>query len=256
MSDKKRKSFVLHIDVLQVLDDLDNEQAGLLFKAIYANRIGEDITMDAITKIALSPFKAQFARDDEKYQNIVQRNKNNGSKGGRPQTKGNPDKPSGLSGNPSKPKKADSDSDSDSVKDSDSDKEDKKPITSAKLPKFSQDDLDCAKWIYELLLKLNPSHKKPNFESWANEVRKIVNIDNRTYQEISDLMLWVNQDVFWQSNILSPKKLREKWDQLILAKNRNSGGSSVTMTNMATVEHFKKLAEIEDGNDYAQLRQN
>lgn len=130
MSDKKRKSFVLHLDVLSVLDDLTDEQAGKLFKAIKANRIGDNLELDPITKIALSPFKAQFARDDEKYQNIVERNKNNGSKGGRPKTQEEPKKPSGLSGNPNKPKKADSVSDSvsdsDSGKDSDKDKEEDK----------------------------------------------------------------------------------------------------------------------------------
>lgn len=30
----KRKSFLLHVDSLDILDDLDNEQSGLLFKAI------------------------------------------------------------------------------------------------------------------------------------------------------------------------------------------------------------------------------
>lgn len=133
MSDKKRKSFVLHIDVLSVLDDLNDEQAGRLFKAILANRKGEGVEIDTLTKIAMSPFKAQFDRDDEKYQNIVERNKNNGLKGGRPKTQENQDKPTGLSGNSGKPKKADSDSDS--VKDSDSDKEKEeiKDITPAKL---------------------------------------------------------------------------------------------------------------------------
>jgi hypothetical protein len=90
----------------------------------------------------------------------------------------------------------------------------------AKLPKFSQDDLNCANWFYGLLKTLNPNHKEPNFNKWADEIRKIVNIDNRSYNEISDLMLWVNQDNFWQTNILSPSKLREKWDQLTIAKNK------------------------------------
>lgn len=92
---------------------------------------------------------------------------------------------------------------------------------SAKPPKFSQDDFDCAKWFYNLLLKLNPNHKEPNLNNWADEIRKIVTIDNRSYNEISDLMLWVNQDSFWSTNILSPKKLREKWDELTIKKNNS-----------------------------------
>jgi len=109
MSD--RKSFILHKDSLSVLDDLSDEQAGRLFKAIRAHQCGIDIEADAITKIALSPFKSQFDRDDEKYERKVNSNKINGMKGGRPKSESNPEKakePSGLSGNPENPQKGDS----------------------------------------------------------------------------------------------------------------------------------------------------
>ena len=115
MSD--RKSFILHKDSLSVLDDLSDEQAGRLFKAIRAHQCGIDIEIDAITKIAISPFKSQFDRDDEKYEKKVNANKINGMKGGRPKSEWNPEKakePSGLFGNPENPQKGDSDSDSDS----------------------------------------------------------------------------------------------------------------------------------------------
>lgn len=114
---KDKKSFLIFKDSLPVLDELSNEQAGLLFKAIKSYQNDEDIELDSLTKIIFSPFKAQFDRDNEKYQKIVERNKNNGLKGGRPKTEANqknPDKPSGLSKNPKNPSKADSDSDSDS----------------------------------------------------------------------------------------------------------------------------------------------
>ena len=113
----KRKSFIIHHDSLDVIDKLSDEQAGKLLKAIKAYQLGEDYELDLMTDLVFTPFKAQFKRDEEKYQKIVERNKNNGLKGGRPQTQEKPEepkKPSGLSGNPSKPKKADSDSDSDS----------------------------------------------------------------------------------------------------------------------------------------------
>ena len=114
----KRKSFLVHIDSLDILDDLTDEQAGMLFKAIKAHQKGEDIELSPIVKIAFSPFKNQFARDDEKYQKIVERNKNNGLKGGRPKTQDNPKKPTGLIGNPDNPSKADNKNDSDSDSDS------------------------------------------------------------------------------------------------------------------------------------------
>ena len=117
----KRKSFIVHHDSLEVIDKLTDEQAGKLLKAIKAYQLGEDFEMDLMTDLVFTPFKSQFIRDDEKYQKIVNRNKNNGLNGGRPKTQTNPEepsKPTGLSGNPKEPKKPDSDSDSDSKSDS------------------------------------------------------------------------------------------------------------------------------------------
>ncbi len=79
---KKRKSFLLHIDSLDILDDLDNDQVANLFRAIKAYQNGDCFELDAITKIAFMPFKNQFERDNEKYQETCKRRAEAGSKGG------------------------------------------------------------------------------------------------------------------------------------------------------------------------------
>jgi hypothetical protein len=79
----KKKSFLLHIDSLDILDDLTNGQAGVLFKAIKAYQHGEDFPLDSVVKIAFSPFKNQFFRDDEKYVKTCERRAIAGSKGGK-----------------------------------------------------------------------------------------------------------------------------------------------------------------------------
>jgi len=79
----KKKSFLLHIDSLDILDDLTNGQAGVLFKAIKAYQHDDDYPLDSIVKIAFSPFKNQFARDDEKYIKTCERRAIAGSKGGK-----------------------------------------------------------------------------------------------------------------------------------------------------------------------------
>lgn len=71
----KKKSFLLHIDSLDILDDLTNGQAGVLFKAIKAYQKNEDFDLDSIVKIAFSPFKNQFARDNIKYDNLCEKNR-------------------------------------------------------------------------------------------------------------------------------------------------------------------------------------
>jgi len=82
MSNKK-KSFLLHIDSLDILDDLTNGQAGVLFKAIKAYQHDEEFPLDSVVKIAFSPFKNQFFRDDEKYTKTCERRAVAGSKGGK-----------------------------------------------------------------------------------------------------------------------------------------------------------------------------
>ena len=78
-----KKSFLLHIDSLDILDDLTNGQAGVLFKAIKAYQHNEEFPLDSVVKIAFSPFKNQFIRDDEKYIKTCERRAIAGSKGGK-----------------------------------------------------------------------------------------------------------------------------------------------------------------------------
>jgi hypothetical protein len=92
-----KKSFILHIDTLAVLDELTNEQAGLLFKAIKSYQMGLNPELD-------------FKRDAANYEKTCEKNRENGSKGGRPKKPTETEKTQAVN---LKPKKADSDSDND-----------------------------------------------------------------------------------------------------------------------------------------------
>lgn len=108
-----KKSFILHIDSLSILDELSDEQSGKLFKAIYNFQIDNNIELEPLIKIAFLPFKNQFIRDNDKFTSFVDKQKANGSKGGRPsKNPKEPKKPKPFSENPTKPKKAYNDSDS------------------------------------------------------------------------------------------------------------------------------------------------
>jgi hypothetical protein len=78
-----KKSFVLHVDSLDVLDELTNEQAGILLKAMRDYHNEEETPLDALTKIVFCPFKNQFNRDSLKYQTTCERRANAGSMGGK-----------------------------------------------------------------------------------------------------------------------------------------------------------------------------
>lgn len=136
-----KKSFVLHDDSLDILDDMSNEQAGILIKAIKLHRqTGQLPELDFAMKMAIKPFISQFARDDAKYERIVERNKTNGVKGGRKKEDANPEepkKPSGLSGNPKNPDAPDNDNDNDNDNVNDSDNDDCKEPPSSSSPNFT-----------------------------------------------------------------------------------------------------------------------
>jgi len=119
-----KKSFILHLDSLDVIDELNDQQIAELFKAIIDFQKTGKTNLKGLMKVVFIPFKNQFLRDQNKYESKCETNKINGSKGGRPKkTKDNPDKPKITQRLNNKPKKAynDSDSDNDSKNDSVSD---------------------------------------------------------------------------------------------------------------------------------------
>jgi len=84
----------------------------------------------------------------------------------------------------------------------------------AKSYKFEARDLACARWMFELIRSLNDTHKRPNFEAWANDIRLLREQDRRSYEEIARVFGWANSHSFWSGNILSPAKLRKQFDTL------------------------------------------
>jgi len=80
---KKRKSFIVHIDSLSVLDELTDEQAGRLLRAMKSHHDGTNYEMDSITKIVFSSFKSQFERDHANYVNTCKQRALAGAAGGK-----------------------------------------------------------------------------------------------------------------------------------------------------------------------------
>lgn len=70
--------------------------------------------------------------------------------------------------------------------------------------------------FYQNILKNNPNHKEPNLQKWSNDIRLMIERDNRTLEQIKYLIDWVQQDSFEMSNVLSTDKLRKRFDQLAM----------------------------------------
>ncbi|QKN82216.1 primosomal protein I [Scandinavium goeteborgense] len=98
------------------------------------------------------------------------------------------------------------------------------------------EDQQCAEWIFGRIKRLYEQAaetdgevtrpKDPNWTVWANEIRLMRTIDARTHRQICDMFKRVQGDPFWCRNILSPGKLREKWDELILRLGPGNGSQS------------------------------
>jgi len=139
----QNKSFILHKDSLSILNKLSDEEAGKLFKAIYNFQTQNILPTEKMIDCIFEPFLNQFKRDEEKYQNVVERNKINIAKRwNKPNTK-NTTRKTGL---PKDTKNTDSDSKNDSDSDSKNDSD---------LPIFINKDLFNA--FVEMRIKI----KKP-----------------------------------------------------------------------------------------------
>ena len=114
-----KNSFILYTEQKAVIDKLTDEQAGKLIKAIYAHETGEEMELDAILDLVITPFLTSLERNTEKYQKRVETNKKNIAKRWNEDDTKNTNGKNGIqnytndtNGN---------DSDNDSVSDNDSD---------------------------------------------------------------------------------------------------------------------------------------
>jgi len=84
---------------------------------------------------------------------------------------------------------------------------------------------DSEKSAFELSELLLSEHRKeiPDFLSgkdkaviprWAEDIEKLIRIDKKPPETIRQVILWAKADCFWFPNIISGKKLREKFETL------------------------------------------
>lgn len=102
----------------------------------------------------------------------------------------------------------------------------------------SAEDLRCARWIWTRITALYEKAaetdgeiskpKEPNWADWANEVRLMCTRDGRSHRQICELFGRAQRDMFWCRNVLSPSKLREKWDELSLKLSPATGQRNIT----------------------------
>ncbi|MGF3113725.1 phage replisome organizer N-terminal domain-containing protein [Facklamia sp. P9177] len=76
-----------------------------------------------------------------------------------------------------------------------------------------------SKFLLSLIKKRNPEHKEPNLQNWADDFRKLVELDKRDLSQVKNVVIWCQNNDFWQNTILSPAKVRKHYDKLVLQMN-------------------------------------
>lgn len=95
------------------------------------------------------------------------------------------------------------------------------------------DEMVLVNFFISEIRKNDPKFKEPNKQTWADDFRKLIELDKRDKSEISKLIRWVQQDAFWKSNILSPRKLREKYSALVIKMNDEQSNVALETTPIA-----------------------
>lgn len=85
------------------------------------------------------------------------------------------------------------------------------------------EEIRLSELLFFLINERDPNAKKPNFQKWAAYIDRLIRIDKREVQDIENVITWCQNDSFWQNNILSTLKLRDKFTQLVLKMNGKGG---------------------------------
>ena len=117
-------------------------------------------------------------------------------------------------------------------KDKDKDKKDRSNVAKANAgrekagPKFPQEDpaYQAARYLDgELQSRLGQQPQgERRLQAWADAFDKCHRLDGHSWEELGQVLRFSQKDPFWSANILSGRKFREKYLQL-LARMRQDG---------------------------------
>lgn len=112
----------------------------------------------------------------------------------------------------------------------------------------SREDFELAEQMLSKIVAIaphaigtKPPQRPITIQRWANELRLMREQDGRGPPEIRKVFEWANRDTFWRGNILSAKKLREKFDTLKLRMQADHGGSRQDNSTVGSASRERNL---------------
>ncbi len=114
-----------------------------------------------------------------------------------------------------------------------------KPVKKVLPKKYTDNDLQFAEILFQKIIYNFPTfeNKKVNISEWAEEIRKLREIDKASEQQIRFMITWVQGGEietagkpprkfephdFWARNILSAHKLRKQWHENLVPQLQTS----------------------------------
>lgn len=94
------------------------------------------------------------------------------------------------------------------------------PAEPKRAPVFAEDseEMRLSRLLFDRMRENNPKCREPNWQAWARVFDLILRVDRRDPRDVADMIRFCQWDNFWRQNILSPGKLREKYDQLTVVR--------------------------------------
>ncbi len=119
-------------------------------------------------------------------------------------------------------------------------------------------EMVCVRRLIDSVLEQMPKARVPSadneLQKWAAEIEKMQRIDKRSRGEIEQALNYAIKNTFWQSNIRSTKKFREKFETLYL-QSKERTGSSPQGAASNRFHNFEQRDVDYDALVVAQLRQ-
>lgn len=98
-------------------------------------------------------------------------------------------------------------------------------------PEYDDDSpyMKLSKRLFKHLKQRNPEQSEPNWQTWADDFRKTVELDKKSLENVTKILDWCQKDEFWRKNVMSPAKFRKQYDKLAIQmyeENGHGGGRS------------------------------
>jgi hypothetical protein len=112
-----------------------------------------------------------------------------------------------------------------------------KPKEKREIKPPSPEAIELAQLLSDKIFENFPNRTAPTeatLTAWAHDAERIHSLDGHSWQDIRSLLEWSQCDDFWKQNILSMRKFREKWNQLIARRDSQltSGGGSSKISEL------------------------